>query len=381
MKTLLLTLGLLFCVGNNVLAQKFINKSENLLGHGIYLRSMDVQTADLNDDGFLDIVLAIEWAPNVILWGNEDGKFYDSHSLKLSKNLYDSEDVAIADFNNDGLLDLGFAAEDDQNHEYYINKGRGYFEEVKNKFPKFTSNAVIAHDFNKDGFPDLLFGNQGQNQLFLNDGQGNFSDKTSSRLPKDNKTTQDIAFADVDNNGTMDLIIGNEDGYQLWMNQGKGYFKDETAMRFATTDDIEIRKVVVLDVNNDGYKDLFFCTISSNNTKPKQDRLLLNNGSGKFFDNSETHLPKQDLNTFDAIVYDVNKDGSLDLVLVHMGNQQPSVLINDKTGKFTLDNTYLPDVTGHYISILGADFNNDGALDIYLGGFMSDDKLLIQDID
>lgn len=379
MKTLLLTLGLLTGFSQVVTAQKFINKSENLLGHGIYLRSMDVQTADLNDDGFLDIVLAIEWAPNVILWGNEDGKFYDSHSLKLSKNLYDSEDVAIADFNNDGLLDLVFAAEDDQNHEYYINKGRGYFEEVKNKFPKFISNAVVAYDFNNDGFYDLLFGNQGQNRLFLNDGQGNFSDKTSSRLPKDNKTTQDIALVDIDNNGAIDLIIGNEDGYQIWMNQGNGYFKDETDVRFATTDTIEIRKIIAIDANNDGYKDLFICAVSSDNSKPKQDRLLLNDGKGKFFDFTETHLPKQNVETLDAVVYDINNDGAADLILAHMGKQQPSVLINDKTGKFKLDNTYLPDVTGHYISILGADFNNDGALDIYLGGFMSDDKLLIQD--
>lgn len=254
------------------LAQNFSFDKERISSHAIYLRSMDVQTADLNKNGYVDIVLAVEWAPNAILWGNKDGRFYDQHSMKLSTNNFDSEDIAIADFNNDGWLDLVFAAEDDMNHEFYLNQGNGRFEEVKNKFPQFISNAVQAYDFNGDGAIDLIFGNQGQSRLFINDGKGNFTDVT------------------------------------------------------------------------------------------------------------ETHLPAQDLSTLDALPLDVNHDGHPDLILAHGGKVKPSVFINDGSGKFMLDESVLSGISflGNYIAILAQDFNQDGKPDIYLGGFMSADMILIQ---
>src|SRR5690606_28730687 len=170
----------------------------------------------------------------------------------------DTEDIAIADFNNDGWLDLVFAAEDDMNHEFYLNQGNGRFKEVKNKFPQFISNAVQAYDFNGDGAIDLIFGNQGQSRLFINDGKGNFTEETESRLPQDeNTTTQDIALVDVNHDGNIDIIMGNENGNQLWINRGKGFFTNETAGRFPSSPDMETRKVIIIDVNQDGHPDIY----------------------------------------------------------------------------------------------------------------------------
>ncbi len=362
-------------------AQNFNYDKDRISSHAIYLRSMDVQTADLNKDGYLDIVLAVEWAPNAILWGTKDGKYYDNHAMKLSNNTYDSEDIAIADFNNDGWLDLVFAAEDDMNHEFYLNKGNGKFEEVKNKFPQFISNAAQAYDFNGDGAIDLIFGNQGQSRLFINDGKGNFTDETQSRLPIDeDTTTQDIALVDVDNDGDIDIIMGNESGNQLWINQGKGFFSNETANRLPSSANIETRKVIIIDVNKDNNPDIFLCNVAYDDTKNNQDKLYLNNGNGNFTDVTETHLPAQDLSTLDALPLDVNHDGHLDLILAHGGKVKPSVFINNGSGKFILDENVLSGLSflGNYIAILAQDFNHDGKADIYLGGFMSSDMILIQ---
>jgi hypothetical protein len=367
----------LTCLGTQVLAQNFIHKSKNISSHAIYLRTMDVKAVDLNKDGYLDLVLAVEWAPNAILWGSKDGNFNENPAMKLSPNMYDSEDVAIADFDKDGWLDLVFAAEDDMNHEFYFNRGKNGFVEVKDKFPKFISNAVIAHDFNEDGHVDLIFGNQGQNRIFINDGKANFTEETNLRLPNEEKITQDIALLDVDGDGDMDLIIGNEDGNQLWINQGKGIFKDETSSRFPSGE-METRKVIVIDVNKDGFKDVFLCNVDSPEKNPKPDKLYLNDGKGNFKDVSETHLPNQNIDTLDAVVIDVNLDGYMDLVLAQMVRVQPSVLLNDGSGKFKLTDNILPKVPGNYISIISADFDKNGSQDIYLGGFMSDDKLLLR---
>lgn len=359
-------------------AQIFQDKSAHLGGHAIYLRTMDVQAADLNKDGYLDLVLAVEWAPNAILWGNSKGTYEDSHTMRLSRQRNDSEDIAIADFDGNGFLDLVFAAEDDMNHEYYLNFGNGKFENVSLRLPKFISNAVQAHDFNGDGHIDLIFGNQGQNRIFINDGTGKFKDETELRLPKDESTTQDIALIDFDNDGDMDLIIGNEEGNFLWMNQGRGFFKDITLNHFPSSKDIETRKVTVFDANKDGFMDVFLSNVDSDEEKNNLDKLYLNDGKGRFIDVSTTHLPQQNLETLDAVAFDFDGDGDLDLVLAHMGKVQPSVLINDGTGKFTMKENALPKISGNNITVYAKDFNYDGKMDLYFGGFMTDDNLLMQ---
>src|SRR5690606_29628305 len=150
------------------------------------------------------------------------------------------------------------------NHEYYLNFGNGKFENVSLRLPKFISNAVQAHDFNGDGHIDLIFGNQGQNRIFINDGTGKFKDETELRLPKDESTTQNIALIDFDNVGDMDLIIGNDEGNFLWMNQGRGFFKDITLNHSPSSKDIETRKVTVFDANKDGFMDVFLSNVDSN---------------------------------------------------------------------------------------------------------------------
>lgn len=360
------------------LGQIFEDKSELLGSHAIYLRTMDVQVADLNKDGYLDIVLAVEWAPNAILWGGKSGNFRDNHAAKLSRNKYDSEDIAIADFDGDGWLDLVFAAEDDMNHEMYLNKKNGSFEDVSDRLPKFISNAVQTADINGDGHMDLVFGNQGQNKIFVNNGKGFFKEETENRFPSDNTTTQDLVIVDVDYDGDLDIIFGNEDGNQLWINQGNGIFKDETATRFPQYNDVETRKVTLIDANKDGFIDVFLSNVASLEGKNNQDHLYLNDGKGNFKDVTSTHLPSYNIETLDAIVFDINKDGHTDLVLAFMGKNQPQVLVNDGKGKFTLSDKYLPQVSGNNISILKADFNKDKKQDLYIGGFMTEDKLLLQ---
>lgn len=227
----------------------------------------------------------------------------------------------------------------------------------------------------------MIFGNQGQSRLFINDGKGNFTEETESRLPQDeNTTTQDIALVDVNHDGNIDIIMGNENGNQLWINRGKGFFTNETAGRFPSSPDMETRKVIIIDVNQDGHPDVFLCNVAYDDTKKKQDKLYLNDGKGNFADVTETHLPAQDLSTLDALPLDVNHDGHPDLILAHGGKVKPSVFINDGSGKFMLDESVLSGISflGNYIAILAQDFNQDGKPDIYLGGFMSADMILIQ---
>lgn len=355
--------------------QYFQDVSGNLPAAAIGENTMDVEVADLNGDGYSDLVLAKEWRRNRLLFNDGNGNFTDVSEGNFSNAQHDSEDIAIADFDGNGWLDIVFAAEDDASHEMYLNTGEGNFTEVSDRLPSFISNAVKTWDANGDGFPDLIFGNAGQNKLLINDGTGNFIDETAVRLPIIDNTTQDILLVDID--GDMDIVCGNEDGNNIWMNNGAGIFTDETGTRFPQGTNMETRKVSTADVNGDGFPDLFFSNMASFGGPDLKDRLYLNDGNGIFTDVTDTHLPFELKHSFDAVFTDLNNDGHPDLIVGYLSNLLPAVLINDGNGDFSdQSSSFLPNTaTGNNIAVYVVDLNGDGNKDLYLGRFQQNDAL------
>jgi hypothetical protein len=75
--------------------------------------SMDVECADLDKDGDPDMVIAMEFRPNVLLLNDGTGKMIYSSIGRLPQKNHDSEDIALGDFDRDGDLDIIFVSEDD----------------------------------------------------------------------------------------------------------------------------------------------------------------------------------------------------------------------------------------------------------------------------
>ena len=108
--------------------------------------SMDAMPADVDADGDLDIVIAHEYEPNILLLNAGDGTFSDA-SDRLPAANRDSEDVGIADFDGDGDLDIVVVSEDDEINEFYLNDGSGSFTDAGDRWPVTgTSNAVVVAD-------------------------------------------------------------------------------------------------------------------------------------------------------------------------------------------------------------------------------------------
>ena len=353
-------------------AQFFSNSSANLPDIGANGASMDVRTADLDGDGDLDIILANEFQPNTILSNDGSGVFSNTTLGNLPQENHDSEDVAIADFNNDGHLDLIFCSEDDvvlgwtNVHEYYLGDGNGSFAEADFQFPDSEANAVIAADINSDGFLDVLFGNNGTTSVFINNGDGTFSQE-NDRVPQVNRTTQDLSMADVDGDGDLDLFEGNENGNLLHINDGTGTFSDETLTRLPKGLNIETRKVTFADVDGDGDLDVFLSNVQFIPGKDPQNRLYMNDGTGNFTDVSMNQLPLENDFTLDAVFEDVDQDGDLDIILANFSTAPLKVYLNNGTGFFannTLDvlgENYFRDALG----VIAADLNGDGLNDVY----------------
>ncbi len=139
-----------------------------------------VETADLNDDGFLDLVLAVYAdarkpllpgekavigsnpnADSYIYWGSDEGY---SHLRRTSLPTVGPHDLLAADLNTDGYIDLFFSSYLAGIHRHFPGtifwNGSEGFDPVRRTYiPAFSGCGTVAADCNLDGFQDLVVAN------------------------------------------------------------------------------------------------------------------------------------------------------------------------------------------------------------------------------
>jgi hypothetical protein len=318
--------------------------------------------------------------PNVLLLNDGGGRMTVAPAGMLPGGAYDSEDVAVADFDRDGDLDAAIAAEDDRMSELYLNAGGGFFVSANDRLPaRGAAQSVIAADVDGDGDADLLFGNHGQNFLFINAG-GRFVDQTHVRLPAVADLTQDLEAGDVDGDGDLDLVAGNVDDNRLLLNDGRGFFADAPERLPLRAAIEETREAELADVDGDGDLDLYFANVPFVAGADPQDRLLINAGRGWFTDETAARIGRESRYTVDAEFTDVDRDGDLDLVTANLNDVKPyRVSLNDGAGVFKdATSSVLPSgLAGQGIDAEVADFDGDGRPDIYFSSYAGTDRMVL----
>lgn len=337
--------------------------------------SMDARFADVDRDGDLDLVIANEFRPNLLLLNDGRGQFSNVSDMHLPRTRRDSEDVGIADFDRDGDLDIIIVSEDDRVNEFYLNDGQGRFTDASERIPVTgVSNAVLVTDIDDDEDADILIGNNGQNVVLINDGNGFFTDETAQRLPQLTDVTQDIELGDVDGDGDRDLLIGNEGANRLLLDTGGGFFREAPPERLPlTAEPEETREADFGDADGDGDLDILFANVRLFVSGTwRQNRLLINNGQGDFSDETAQRLPAADDQSMDGDFVDIDADGDLDIITANLdsvaglpANARYWVYTNDGQGIFVeeTDRFFPPDVTGNGLDIEAADVNGDQRLD------------------
>ncbi len=340
--------------------------------------SMAGSAIDIDRDGDMDMVIACEFCPNVLLINDGTGVLSDESNQRLPRTNHDSEDMVVSDFDSDGDLDILFVSEDDHINEYFENTGNAQFVISSRPLPgRGTSNVVKGADLDSDGDVDLIIGNAGQNFVWINEA-GDFKDETQQRLPGNDFTTQDLEFADIDQDGDLDLIEANETFNRILLNDGTGIFIYE-GDRLPLVDD-QTRDVEVGDLDNDGDPDIYFANVNFGGHGDPQNRLLLNDGSG-FFQEATDRIPKSDFRSVDSNMMDIDLDGDLDLLVGNRFNGlSMMVFINDGEAHFS-DHAqeWLPPMNVYPFDFQETDFNGDGKKDLYFCNFRGQDKLLFRE--
>lgn len=128
----------------------------------------------------------------------------------------------------------------------------------------------------------------------------------------------------------------------------------------------------VADVNGDGLEDVYVSGAANNNGM-----LYIQNSAGAFSKHSAASFRAQPIYEEVASKFvDVDGDGDLDLYLSTSGNEYPSpspkikdqLMLNDGTGNFTNSSENLPDIFANSSVVAPSDFDNDGDIDLFVGG-------------
>ncbi len=282
-------------------------------------------------------------------------------------NLYQ---VAIADFNGDGKLDL--VASDISNGWVQIFTGNGdgtfttgstYATDASNTRP----DGIVVGDFNKDGLADLAVQNtNGQNvAILINNGQGGFNAPVTYALSTslDQWRGQQMAVADLAGTGNLDLVIPLYDGQEVavLMGNGDGTFQPETDLAMPSG---YPNGVTLVDLNKDGKLDL---AVTLSQWAGSGIAVALGNGDGTFQTPTLLAASLQDYNydsPYPSYITnaDIDGDGNVDLVYTNSEYGTVGVLFGLGNGSF-YDPVEYPS-GGYSWGITVADVNQDGAPDV-----------------
>ena len=326
---------------------------------------------DFDKDGWDDIFAFTQQAPCRLYHNNGNGTFTDI-AAEVGVDYVGTPNVAgWADVNNDGWLDLMIGNRNESN-VLYLGNEQGAFTEntfLSGLLTGGNVKALLFSDVNLDGKIDIYLARLNmENILYLNMGNAQFINFTNASGSHDNQISMGALFFDYDNDGDPDLYLTHDANqpFILYQNDGQGHFSDVSESAGA---DVAANGmgVDVADINNDGWMDIYVTNLYDNS-------LLVNNADGTFSEIAVAAGVNDFGMGWGCTFLDLDNDGWQDIYAVNDSyfSPAPNVLYrnnHDLTFETISDGTPLASLQPGYGTATG-DFNNDGKVDIYLANYV-----------
>ena len=272
----------------------------------------------------------------------------DSLNILSQANIYNGGGVGVADFNNDGLLDVYFAGNMVSN-KLYINKGSLKFEDIT-EVARVTgegrwSTGISVVDINSDGWLDIYVSTSFRvdtlrrtNLLYINQGLNEngipiFKEMAKSYGLADTGYSTQSTFFDYDRDGDLDMyLVTNQlndkntpityrpkltDGTalntdKLYRNNGNNTFSNVSKEANILIEGWG-HAASISDINLDGWPDIYV-----SNDFIANDILYINNQDGTFSNRIADYFQHTSWYTMGTDIVDINNDGLVDLIALDM---------------------------------------------------------------
>ena len=315
--------------------------------------------ADFDGDGAQDIVTANGSFGNnsvSVLMGNGAGSFGAARVYVAGQG---PADVAVADFNSDGVLDVVTADHDGDVGTVSLLRGHGNgtFSATTNLVTR-EDGPIVAADMNGDGVQDLLQSRDvaGGSTINLYFGNGNGTFAAPVQSPQAG-TANSLAVGDFNGDQKPDIVVSTSTGVSVMLGISAGSFQAATTFAAGTN----VKWVVVDEFNGDGKLDLAVANDSGTGAS-----ILLGVGDGTF--GAATSI--QTGGTANHIASgDFNGDGKRDLAVVHdeSSNSFVRILLGVGNGTFGAPKGYKTNVGPGAVGV--GDFSGNGRSDFAIPTF------------
>jgi len=272
-----------------------------------------VTNADLNDDGYPDLVFM-----SVICWGGPEG-FDEKRRTQLAtgRTLLGSR---TADLNRDGYLDLLCSKRrpgQDDSGVIYWGSSEGFDAERRKEFPlpEATVHPTLA-DLDRDGFLDMINASiSGRSSILWGSASG-FGEREPLFLKTDASVTSRVA--DLDADGWLDLIFSGSFSLEQKSKRAESYIYYGSEQGFLAGPPVRLLgysniETGIGDLNRDGSLDLVFGNYSNGMNRSLPIFLYWGGGNGTFQEKRRTDLPAE--SSCGIQVLDLNRDGYLEIVV------------------------------------------------------------------
>jgi hypothetical protein len=318
-----------------------------------------VVIADFNNDGNLDLAVSDLGANQIsILLGKGDGSFHPARNFSVPS----CAGLTVGDFNGDGIPDLAiveYAGYGTGALGIYLGNGDGTFRAGASYLLGRGPVWLAAADFNGDQHLDVAVANSGSDthgtggsvMVLFGRGDGTFKKPATYKLPGGPFA---IAAADLNGDGRPDIAVTTNAGsVDILINTGSGRFKHTKTYR-AGFEPFGIA-VAALGRNGKGHLDLVV-------TSGEGIGVRLGNGDGTFGEETVYSTSGIGLGPSGFVVADFNRDGNPDVAAV-LAQGNSALLYGNGDGTFKAAVPIRVKVGGG-MALASADFNKDNAPDM-----------------